>query len=153
MDDAVSGHERLTAALGLWAKGKGYTNEANKFFSIGLRPQFVFSAQGALLFIGEAKSSSGLPIADSDTFLQFWGHVTAFAELLRDGEIKGGMIAIATDDAVAAVEWEEYLNSVARAEGLLSASGTGKSCQMVRTGEHTWIISLTVTRNAAQKQP
>lgn len=104
-----SEHVRLRKALEGRARSIGYKTESVRFPSDCI-PDVLLEDSGGNLFMGDAKDSENETVDNNATTTRITKYINEFSKKLNRGEISGGIIAIATNDEYAALEWKDWLN-------------------------------------------
>lgn len=109
-ESAVSNeHDRLQADLNEWAQSRQYPTTYSSLPS-GREPDVLrYHTESKMLFIGDAKNAENETPSNSETVRRISGYIQEFADLLKGPSVRGGIIAIATNDANAAQEWATTL--------------------------------------------
>lgn len=128
-------HVRLQKKLDEWAQGKGFDEELNAID--GKRPDVLRRRQKAFLFVGEAKDAANETADNDDSLSRLGNYIWSFSEALKQGQIKGGVIAVATNDNAAATGWATALVIAARLAKIRRSDGQGPRVDDL--GEKTWV--------------
>jgi len=134
-------HERLKASLHLWAETKGYVTVYAELPN-GARPDVLRTTKDEdYLFVGDAKDAANETPDNEDTLERLAIYIDEFSSLLGNPSYKGGMIAIATNDAGIAEEWIPALNTLACKAGVTGPNGVRPCFKIIKLkDENTWII-------------
>jgi hypothetical protein len=102
-------HKRIKTKLTQYANSIGYTKKVT--FKNGMEPDVLFlNVDDDNLFMGDAKDSANETVSNKDTTSRIAEYVKEFSAKLNARKICGGIIAIATNDKDAALDWKEWLN-------------------------------------------
>lgn len=136
-------HVRLKGELSTWvAKQFGKEFELKELAHLsGIRPDvLLWNSRDGYLFIGDAKNADNESPGKQETIQRIASYVDKFAELCRANKIKGGVIAIATNDADEAANWLSALNRLATSAGLSLSDGSPPNFQIEHLNAQTWIV-------------
>jgi hypothetical protein len=133
-------HRRIQAELGDWARQKGFVEDLHTSLPTGGRPDvFRYIRADSMLFIGDAKDTENEDAFTFETYERISGYLMNFADLVADSSIKGGIFAIATDDANEANAWASRLNKLAANLGLIDGAGAAPNFQVDKIAADTWV--------------
>jgi hypothetical protein len=143
LKEAAAGakHNRLQGELDRWAQAQGFSQGLNGNLPNGGRPDVLRSDnEASYLFIGDAKDSENETPNDFATYVRIAGYMDTFADSIKNGSIKGGRFAIATDDEAMAKRWVTCLNWLAFERDLADTAGIGPAFAVERIDDRTWIV-------------
>ncbi|HRQ70517.1 MAG TPA: hypothetical protein PLW78_09490 [bacterium] len=133
-------HERLKEVLGNWAKGLGFSIGYASLPS-GLRPDVLKSTSDKkYIFVGDAKDANNETVHNQDTLSRISNYILEYATLLTPNRHAGGIFAIATNSAEAAVEWGKYLNIMTNIAKISGGQGLPPDYKVIKIDEKAWIV-------------
>lgn len=139
-EGAKDEHERLRNRLKAWAESRGFSTELSQLPN-GQKPDvLLYNSSQKWLFIGDAKDSEHETPDRTDTICRVNGYIKEFSRLLGGPEVRGGFIAIATNDKDAADSWVLRLNWMAIMNNLTVANGDGPDFIVAEVDATTWVI-------------
>jgi hypothetical protein len=113
-------HKRLQKTLDSFGANRGYEQPVT-LRDCNPDVSRIHEERGSVfLFLGDAKVAENETPDNRETVSRISRYVRTFAEMLEAGDIKGGCIAIATDDEGAADEWRSCLNFLTGAADIVS---------------------------------
>lgn len=136
---ASAKHERIVEKLELFAVGLGFKKKQNSLNS-GRRPDVLRMEGQKLLFIGDAKVADNETPSKKETATRIRNYVYEFSAMLDQGEIEGGIIAIATDKLVAAKQWKQFLNKLAKWCDLMDGDRNPPDFQIKKLDTKIWCV-------------
>jgi hypothetical protein len=98
-----------------------------------------FQADRRALFVGDAKRSASEGPATTETLRRLSGYLHDFADLLGGQQVRGGVIAIATDDEDAAQRWVNSLTVLTVRAGIEGPDGSAPAFAVERVNKRTWV--------------
>jgi hypothetical protein len=131
-------HKRLQRALEEWADRHQY--DASVTAKSGARPDVLRRRGERFVLVGDAKDAEHENAYNTDTLKRICRYLEDFGAALLSGQIDGGIIAVATNNAAAAEDWRLALDVLAREEGLASDAGPPRFQVEKLEKEDTWII-------------
>ena len=143
LHDAVvsNEHKRLQRDLDAWASSLNYPTVYRSLPS-GCEPDVLrHHSVSKMLFIGDAKNAENETASNSDTVQRIGGYIQEFANLLKGPSVRGGIIAIATNDAQAAQDWVTTLNVLCTRSGITGGAENAPPHFTVQKlqDKNTWI--------------
>lgn len=102
-------HKRLREELSSIAIDNGYCFEYTDFPK-GKIPDVLLHDGSNHLFIGDAKVAANETVNNAETIKRISGYIATFFQLMKEGRIVGGIIAINTDDVYEAKQWQKWLD-------------------------------------------
>jgi hypothetical protein len=135
-------HERLKKSLHLWAKEKKYVTMYSELPN-GSRPDVLRTTKDKeYLFVGDAKDAANETPDNKDTLVRLAIYIDEFSSILGNSGYKGGIIAIATNNADIAEQWIPALNTLACKASLTGPNGARPAFKTIKLkNERTWIIA------------
>lgn len=132
-------HIRLELELKKFAQGKGYVHEEN--FMLESNPDItLFSSNYENFFMGDAKNSKNESPSVKTTVERIEKYIKEFSDLLKEKIIKGGIIAIATDNLEISKEWVVKLNELCTSYNIADTQQNPPNFKVQKTSELCYII-------------
>lgn len=133
-------HERLKEELDNWAKSQGYRDPYSKLAADAI-PDVLNGREKSFLFVGDAKDAESETPEKQETVLRISKYFKEFVKLLGPtGTWRGGILAVATNDKLAAESWTPVLNTLASNARIVSSSGAPPNFTVFQYSSNTWII-------------
>lgn len=126
-------HLRMRRILKKYAESLGYGLQYDGFPK-GSFPDVLLANWNNELFMGDAKDSNNETVNKEATTDEISKYLEQYSFLMENSDIKGGAIAIITNNEFAASEWEEWLEDKC-AEYDISAS-----FEVIKLPNSTFII-------------
>jgi hypothetical protein len=136
--EASATHRRLQGQLHDWARSRGFTLDYDNLD--GLQPDVLCGDPGKTwAFIGDAKVSAHEGPSTAATCARLLRYFVAFAELLRNKAVSGGILAVATDSPDVAEMWIERLGLLATVAGLSGSGHRPPKFAVTDVGGDCWV--------------
>jgi hypothetical protein len=136
--EASATHKRLQGQLREWARSRSFTIDYDNLD--GLQPDVLCGDEAKRwAFIGDAKVSSHEGPNTAATCARLFRYFVAFAELLRNKERGGGILAVATDASDVAGAWIPQLELLASIAGLSGPGNSRPSFRVDDIGGGCWV--------------
>lgn len=115
-------HKELRERMEQFANDKGFTLQVEDFPNDQYPDIFRSNDNGVWIFIGEAKDSKNELPTHSAVVDQLKEYIEGFKYHLGR-EYRGGILAVATDDEIAAKEWKLVMDALTKDAGLVDKDG------------------------------
>lgn len=134
-------HKRLQEDLENWSNENNFTESVKNYFNGEIIPDIVkYNPISKLLLIGDAKDSTNETSNRNETRERIFSYIGALNASIDNEFIKGGVIAIVTNNEVVANGWSLTLSEICKYFNLVNVDETQANFGVEKYKEKTWII-------------